>query len=205
METEKSKAAIIGCGNIAGGFDRQVPNDWTFTHAGAYHLCSQTQLVGVYDVDKAASQRFRQKWGNVTCYDDLSEMLQNERPQIVSICSPTEKHFECFQAVCSHDVPALFCEKPLSYDLNEARLMSQLAGERLVAVNYFRRWNLTFQELKERIDLETYGAPLRVTAYYTKGYIHNASHIIDLLIWFFGPVIEIRLLRIWWKEAHSNW
>jgi len=199
----KYRAAIIGCGNIAGGYDRQIPKEWAFTHAGAYHLCEQTDLVAVHDVDPAAMERFRQKWGPVACYRDIREMIAKEQPHIVSICSPTETHAKVFQTICEQDVPAIFCEKPLSYHLQDALKMPDIAVGRTVAVNYFRRWNVTFQNLKTKIDARQYGEPVKIVAYYTKGFVHNASHLIDQLIWFFGPVQKARVMKIWWKDPND--
>lgn len=191
----KFRVAIIGCGNIAGGYDKAVPVEWTFTHAGAYRLCSETELVAVHDILPEAMTKFKEKWGPVNCYENLEELLERENPHIVSICCSTENHAAVFQAVCRYDVPALFCEKPLSYDLEEARRMIRFSGERIVGVNYFRRWNTTLQELKNRIDEGQFGELISIRAIYTKGFTHNASHIIDLILWFFGPVEGVKVMK----------
>lgn len=199
----KYRTAIIGCGRIAGGYDTAIPTEWSFTHAGAYHLFPKTELVGICDRDAFALKRFCQKWGNVACYQNPEEMLMQAQPQIVSICTPTEVHLENFKLVCKHDVRALFCEKPLSYDFDEAKQMGELLQERVVAVNYFRRWNQTFQSLRERITQGNYGLPQKVVAYYSKGFIHNASHSIDLLLWFFGPALSAQVTKCFWQDSHD--
>lgn len=195
------KAAIVGCGQIAGGFDIEIPTEWSFTHAGAFRLCPETKLVSVCDSDPGALERFKAKWGNVNAYTRLEDMLEKEHPHVVSLCTPTEDHPRSFRTLCLYDVPAIFCEKPLSYQLSECQEMVSLAKERVVAVNYFRRWNRTLEELKRKIAARTFGRLERIVAYYTKGYVHNAGHLIDLLLWFFGPIEEGRVSKVHWKNS----
>lgn len=196
------RVAIVGCGNIAGGYDRVVssgPGAWSFTHAGAYQLCTGTDLVAVCDIDSQAREAFGRKWGVKKSYGDVKEMIQKERPDIVSICTPTRSHHEVFKTLCHLDVPAIFCEKPLAYRYEEALAMQDLAGQRIVAVNYFRRYNETFEQLRGKIRDQFFGRELHATAYYSKGFIHNASHFINLLMWFFGEVDEAQVERVLWQ------
>lgn len=190
------KAAIIGCGNIAGGYDIKVPDKWSFTHAGAYHLCPDTKLVAVADVAIGPLKRFGMKWGIERLYEDYREMLEKEAIDILSICLPTEKHYEVFEYAVKKDVPAIFCEKPLSNDLEEAKKMVNMSEGRVVSVNYFRRWNTTIVQLREELEKGTYGNAIHATVRYTKGVFVNGSHLIDLMRWFFGEPEEVNLLKI---------
>ena len=77
------KAAIIGCGNIAGGYDKKIPDSWSFTHAGAYHLCPDTELIAAADTDNNTLDRFSKKWNVRNAYIDYAEMLEKEDIDIV--------------------------------------------------------------------------------------------------------------------------
>ena len=59
---DKLRSAIIGCGRIAGGYDQMVPTEWSATHAGAYRLCPETELVAVADSDPETLKDFQEKW-----------------------------------------------------------------------------------------------------------------------------------------------
>jgi len=186
------RAAIIGCGAVAGGYDLDPDMGWTVTHAGGYHLCPKTELLAVCDIVPEALSVFGKKWGVKHLYKDYEDMLRQERPDIVSICLPSEYHFDAYRCACQIGIPGIYLEKPVSPNLEEALAMRNVRHGRPVAVNYFRRWNPTLKKLKDEFDDGQYGNPLRVTVHYVKGLISNGSHFIDLLRWFWGEPIGIR-------------
>jgi len=190
------KSAIIGCGRIAGGYDPLIPLEWSATHAGAYHLCPDTKLIAVADPNPEALKAFQQKWGIDRGYFDYREMLEKENPDIVSLCLPTEHHYKAFEAVTERNIKAIFCEKPLSYDLGEAKSIVEMGRDRIVAVNYFRRWNPTLISLAQGIKKKDFGKVVSVTVRYTKGLFVNGSHLVDLMRWFFGEPSNINTFRI---------
>lgn len=189
------KAAIIGCGNIAGGYDREVPREWSLTHAGAYHLCPRTKLVAVADPDPEKLKSFQKKWNVEQGYADYSELLKNESIDIVSLCLSTEHHFAAFKASVKYDVKAVFCEKPLSYNSNEAQSIAEIAEGRVVSVNYFRRWNPTIAGVAKDIKKGKFGRTINVVMRYTKGLLTNGSHLIDLARWFWGEPNSISFIK----------
>lgn len=197
------KCAIIGCGNIGSGYDKAIPLRWTLTHAGAYHLCDKTELIAAADTDPEALKNFGEKWKVQKLYADYREMLETELIDILSLCLPAEGHFEAFKFACQKDIQAIFCEKPLSFDLNEAKEMVRMSDGLVIAVNYFRRWNPTILQLKEDIQKGKYGKVKRVTAHYTKGLIGNGSHLIDLMRWFFGEPDEIQVMKYYNSDSKN--
>ncbi len=198
------KSAIIGCGKIAGGYDIKVPDKWSFTHAGAYHLCKETRLTAIADISEKALNEFSQKWEIDNCYTDYKDLLDKESIDILSICLSTEKHYEVFKYACEKGIPAIFCEKPLSYDLKEARDMVEMSNDRVVAVNYFRRWNPALVQLREELCGGKFGRVLNATIHYTKGLFVNGSHLVDLMRWFFGEPNDIRLIRTTWQDTRDS-
>ena len=189
------RTAIIGCGRIAGGYDQAVPTEWSATHAGAYHLCPDTELVAVADPDPETLKLFQEKWGVAKGYEDSNELLAREEIDVVSLCLPTEYHFHAFESVIHQEIPAIFCEKPLANNLAEARRMKDLAQDRIVAVNYFRRWNPSLARLAEEFRQKKHGELVSVIVRYPKGMLVNASHFVDLARWFWGEPVEQTLLR----------
>lgn len=188
------RAAIVGCGAIAGGYDLIPNEEWTATHAGAYRLCPRTELTAVCDIMPDLLTDFGKKWEVNHLYSDLQEMLQKEHLDILSICSQSDHHFEAYRLACQSSVQALYLEKPVSSSLDDALTMGKFAQGRPVAVNYFRRWNPSLITLREEFRGGHYGKPLRVTVHYVKGLVSNGSHFIDLLRWFWGDPIKINRL-----------
>ncbi len=194
------KAAIVGLGGIAGGYDRIPPDPadpgaWSATHAGAYRLCPDTELVAVADPDPEARRAFREKWTVPGAYAGMDELLDHEDVDVLSLCLPTGHHPRAFMTAIERDVPALFMEKPLASDLADARRMVAAGKGRPVAVNFFRRWNPTFREVKEELEAGTHGRVLSATFRYAKGLLVNGSHHIDTARWLLGEPVGIRGLR----------
>ena len=199
---QKLKAVgIIGCGRIAGGYDPVIPEKFSATHAGAYHLCKKTVLVAASDPSESARNAFREKWGVKNIYAGFEEMLETEELDILSICLPTPLHYKAACAAKARGIPAIFLEKPLSDDLKEAAAIRDMLNDSLVAVNYFRRWNPTLAALRAALKQKKMGQPISVVVRYTKGILVNGSHLVDLARWFWGEPEEIRYLQ---TVKHDN-
>ena len=188
-------SAIIGCGNIAGGYDRSVPAEWSMTHAGGYQLCPETKIVAAADTDRQVLEGFQEKWHVTRGYTDYVEMLEKEAIDILSICLPTEYHFDVFKAAVDHNIKAIFCEKPLAYDLGEAYRMFEMSHGRIVSVNYFRRWNLTFADIIAGIQRGDFGKGINIIVRYTKGLYVNGSHFVDLMRWMWGEPKKATVIK----------
>ncbi len=190
------RAVVIGCGGVASRYDEFSEGKWTATHAGAYAACPDVDLVSAADLDAEALAAFGRRWRVDGLYADYRRMLDRERPDIVSICLPVERHLDALRAACGADAKAVFLEKPVARSSADARESIRVAGARPVAVNYFRRWNPTLRQLRDELAGGVHGSVIRVTVHYVKGLLGNASHYIDLLRWFFGEPKEARLLRV---------
>lgn len=189
------KTAIVGCGNIAGGYDKDVPVEWSATHAGAYHLCPDTDLVAVSDINSGSLEGFKKKWGVQKGYLDYQEMLKKEKIDILSICAPTPFHYEIFCSAIAQGTKAVYLEKPLSDNLSTAGKMVEAGSKMIVAVNYFRRWNTTFSDLADKIKANEYGKGIMATVHYNKGIFLNGSHFVDMMCWFWGEPVHAEYVR----------
>lgn len=74
-------------------------------------------------------------------YVDLEEMLERERPDLVSVCLANEGHFEPTLAVIRAGFP-LLVEKPLVFDLDQADMLLREAEARSLffAINFNHRY-----------------------------------------------------------------
>lgn len=193
-------AAIIGCGRIAGGYDREAPNvddadAWSATHAGGYLLCPETNLIAAADPSEDARTEFRNKWSCDSLYADHHRMLAEQMPDIISICAPTRVHAEVFDAVVATKAKGILLEKPIAATLVDAERILHTAGDVPVVVNFSRRFNPTYAEIATNLQTGVYGRILNAVFRYTKGMVVNGSHHIDTARWFFGDVVEVEHLK----------
>ena len=102
-----AKFALVGCGRISA------------SHLDAIKNAPHATLVAVCDIieeraKKAALENGLDKW-----YTDIEEMIENEKPDVCCILTPSGLHAECAVRVAKHGVNVL-CEKPL--DVNEENM-----------------------------------------------------------------------------------
>ena len=186
------RAGIIGCGKIAGGYNLKYQKGKSLTHACSYKELENVELVAICDPSEIARDDFAKRWNIKNSFSNIESMINNVDLDIVSICSPTECHLEAFEVLNKTNIKGVFCEKPLSYNLQESYRIYSLGIKKKVSINYFRRWNPSFVDLRSKITSKKFGDVKAIHVYYTKGLYVNASHFIDLLSWFFGDPINVR-------------
>jgi predicted dehydrogenase len=190
------KAGIIGCGNIAGKFDKTPGKKPIYTHAGAYFVNPQTEIVAAADSNKNNLSEFAKKWQVKNVYSDFKTMLEKEDLDIVSICTPKELHFDAVKCAAKHGVKAILCEKPFTGSVSKAEYLVKYCRNKgvLLAINYTRRYASGHQDVKEIIKKEQIGKIQAVNCFYTKGLFNSGSHLINLLLFFFGKINKVSLI-----------
>jgi len=186
------RVLIIGCGAIAGGYDAdRSATDWPLSHAGAIARDAKFELAGCVDPDDAARAAFARRW-NVPIAASSMEAFEAEQGafDLVVIASPTRFHADCLEAALGLRPRAVFCEKPLASDIAKAAELAARYGDEGVhlAVDYTRRWAPDLAEFARQIEAGWWGELIAATGTYTKGVVHNGSHLVDLLHMLIGPL-----------------
>ena len=87
------RVLIVGCGNIAGGFDAdRATAQPPLTHAGAYTRHGGFDIVACVDPDANRRAAFMQRWGVAQGFDDIKAAAVAAPFDLISICSPTAVH-----------------------------------------------------------------------------------------------------------------
>ena len=104
----------------------------------------QTTLVAVADPNTDERDGLVARYGlqAVHVYNSVSEMLDSEELDIVSVCTTTADHARTVEAAASHGIHCVV-EKPLAFRLADADRMYAAAGKYTiqVATNYPSRWD----------------------------------------------------------------
>lgn len=187
------RAAVIGCGKIGSelSVDPFLKGD-VFTHAEAYTRCAKTELVALCDSDLTKLDAAAALWGAEGMYAHARDLVESEKLDIISICTPTSTHGEVLLDVLDSPNPprAILCEKPLGMTLAESEMMAQLAAKKnvVLATIYMRRYANNFRALKKFLDEGGIGKLQVVTGLYIKGTFHNGTHWFDMLRYLCGEV-----------------
>lgn len=139
------KVALIGIGGMGG------------LHFNIYKALEKAELVAVCDID---AEKINQKTEgmNLNHYTDIDDLLANEKPDLIDICTPTFFHME-------HIVKALksganvICEKPLALSSKQTQIILDTIEEtgKLFMTAHVVRFMSNYKYLKSVIDSKKYG------------------------------------------------
>lgn len=169
MSTAKDllRYAIIGCGRPhrtdgATGFGM---GHW---HARAFRASGRTRLVALADINCDNAEAFRAAHGDdqTRIYADYRQMLREQSPDIVSICTWPKFHAEMVIAAAEAGVRAIHCEKPIATTFGDARRMIEVCTQRGVQLtfNHQRRFNTPFRTARDMLRSGRIGRLLRIEA-----------------------------------------
>ena len=194
---------VVGLGQIGMGYDLALPPEaHVFTHARAFQRDPGFALVAGVDPDAGRRETFTRVFG-CPAYDELAMALEAHLPSLVVIAGPTPLHLPMVRAALAlPSTRCIVCEKPLAYDLAEARAIveeCEAAGVALF-VNYMRRSDPGVVEIRRRLESGAIATPVKGVAWYSKGFLHNGSHFFNLLEYWLGPMQGATVLdrgRLW--------
>lgn len=198
------KYAIIGCGRIS-------PN-----HIAAA-IESGLDIVAVCDVEESKMDLIIENFDlpmTTSKYVNYEKMLENEKPELVAICTESGKHGKIALACIAAGINVII-EKPMTLSLIEADQIIALAKEKHVKVSacHQNRFNKSILKIREAITDKRFGKLLHGTAhirwnrgedYYIQApwrgtweqdggaLMNQCIHNIDLLRWMMGDdIVEV--------------
>lgn len=185
----KYNTAVIGCGRIGSEFDDDPKRTYAASHAGAYDSVQKSDLVAVCDTDKKKLDKCVEKWKSPRGYTDYREMFTSEKIDIVSVCTPPASHHSVIKDILElGKVKAVFCEKPIAEDIDEALEIVDLCRKSnvILQIDHQRRFDQMHNQIRDLIQSKELGEVQQVNFYYTAGIKNTGSHMFDLLRFFFG-------------------
>lgn len=117
MSYEPVRVAIVGCGNISGGYARSL---------GARP--DKIQICGAYDIDPARAQAFRESYGG-RAYESLDALLADDAVELAVNLTSHAMHTEVSLAALAAG-KHVHSEKPLAATLADGERIVHLARER---------------------------------------------------------------------------
>ncbi len=191
----KLRALVVGCGRIGSEFGRLATLAGIHSHAEAYARHPRTELVAVVDADARKARAAGRLWHVPSATDPLPAVREFQ-PDLVSLCTPDETHFPLARDLVKQGgLRALLVEKPLALKSSEAAELVRLCRRHKVAlgVNYLRRLSPAFQQIRDELRAGKHGKLVLARFTYGKGLVHNGSHALDLLRFWFGEPATLRV------------
>lgn len=134
------KAAVIGVGSMGKN------------HARVYSELPEVELVAVADAQLDSARAVAERYG-VNYYANHLDMLEKERPQVVTIAVPTALHADISIQAMESGADVLI-EKPIASNIEDALQIIQRSKElnRKLMVGHIIRFNPAIQALKQKIS-----------------------------------------------------
>lgn len=209
---KKLKGALVGCGMIA----RE--------HIAAVAELENVDIAAVCDLSparaEATAERFRiGKW-----YTDFVQLLSDISPDLIHITTPPLSHYSIAKICLSSGLNVL-CEKPVTTQYADFRLLKQLAAENgcMLMENQNLRFHSSIRRISQLIASGSLGELIDVqicislnivgpgSPYFDRNSPHFVStlrgevigdflpHIAYLTYMFIGPIVDLK--TIWAKRS----
>lgn len=182
--TQPLTVLVCGAGNIAHRFDTPE-GDAVFTHTKGFLRHGGFRIAAIIDEQSERAEEAARIW-NIPRYGRCLDDVRDGGYDVVSICTPDHTHAQYLRDALTLQPKLVLCEKPLSASIEEASALVELYQKHDIhlAVNYSRRWLPDFQRLSAQALSGEFGKVVSARMKYYKGFLHNASHFVDLLAMF---------------------
>ena len=205
------RAAIIGLGRMGSTIDDEVTDvERPFSIASSCHANERLELVAGADLLPERRAAFRERWGVEALYEDYMEMIDQERPDLVAVCTTAtglqkpgdrapspdfrgDSHAEIAVDAANAGVPMLFVEKAMACSVRAADEVLAACTEHgtLFNTGVMRRFNPLYHELRAMIERGDIGKPMAAVHHARTTLMHGHIHAIDTLSYLLGdPAIE---------------
>jgi perosamine synthetase len=170
------RAALIGYGGIA-------PD-----HADGFEGTGLARLVAVSDIAPKAIATALDRRGYLRGYRDYRRMLDEVRPDVVSICTWPQHHAEAVEAAAAAGVKGILCEKPLALQVADLeRMQAACAGRGTkLAGGHQYRFHPTHLAAAAIVRSGELGTVSKATGHIKSTLANNGPHLIDTVRFLLG-------------------
>jgi len=188
------KAAIIGCGRMAGTIDDEITYDHAdfirpYGHAPGYAATEGVELVAASDIDADRLNSWCDRFNVEERFTDHGQLLEQVKPDVVSVTTPAHARANPLVDVVEFGVRGIYTEKALcTSQLDLDRIVSAVRSREIpIVYGAMRRYWTGFETARAFLDAGHLGAPQAALIGAAGGSaFHTHSHIIDAAFYLLG-------------------
>ena len=162
----KFRVGIIGCGRMASTIEDEVQGlqrgglILPYCHAGGYIEVEETEMVAACDIAEDKLNAFTERWNVPRGYNDFRQLIDEEKPDILSITTRPEQHAEAMIYGAENGVKGMYAEKPLCCSLAEADAIKEAFQRNNVFLEFgpMRRNWAVYRQARQIADSGQLGA-----------------------------------------------
>ena len=197
----KIKFAVVGCGSIGK------------RHIAVLDAEPEAEIVAICDIDENKCKELSALYQNIPYYTSFDKMLSEIKADVVNIVTPHALHAEMSIKAAAQKFNVLV-EKPMALSTDDCMAMNLAAEKDKVKLWVVKqnRHNVPVKLVKDAFDKGMLGKIFmvkcdilwnRYQGYYDESpwrgkkaleggaLFTQASHFIDLLVWWFGDVVKV--------------
>ncbi len=200
----KIKFAIVGCGSIGK------------RHIAVLDSESEAEIVAICDIDNTKINEQSNLYEGIKTYSDYTKMLSEITADVINVVTPHHLHAEMTIEALNKGFNVLV-EKPMALNSKDCEAMNNAAvknNKKLWVVKQ-NRYNIPIRLTKDALNANRLGkvfmvkcdilwnryqgyydeSPWRGKKVFEGGALYTqASHFIDLLVWWFGDVVSAQTM-----------
>lgn len=181
----KTRIGIIGCGRPL-RTEGATGYGMAHRHMAGYLKTGGCQLAAVTDISRPNAEAFTAAYNpEAGIYEDPVRMMEDARPDVVSVCLWPHLHAEVVSAIAPFAPKAIHCEKPMDVHWDVCLEMDEICRRHGVQLtfNHQRRFNLPFLKARELLDTGEIGQLRRLESGW-HNLFDSGTHWIDMMFYF---------------------
>jgi len=189
--TKPTPVIIFGGGKIACGKHLKDASQ-PLSHMAAINSLDNLYVHAIIEKSEKRQVEIARDWPATSIYKDLAStpLLDNE---IIAICSPPETHLMAAREALQRHPLCVLIEKPCCQSAHEARKL--LKEAKAAGVDIFVNYNRRFDARLEQLRTQYPEPPKEIHISYSRGIYNYASHFIDLILFWYGTVQSVHILK----------
>lgn len=197
MGEKKYKVVILGCGKMGAFYDFDHSNTHPpLSHLRAFYSHKNFEVLAIIDTNKSNLEMINKKYNIPYSFTSIEKFLESKiSTDVLSVCTPTKKHFKNIKEVLNINPKLIFCEKPITNCVNLSNEIVKLCENKNIKllVNFSRRWDPFINKFKDNIKKNKFGNLDKIFVKTNNGILNYGSHLFDLLLYLFGEINEDKI------------
>ena len=192
MKKKIKNCLVVGLGKIGMMYDLKKKNNYSMAHISSIKKSNYFSLYGAVDTDPK-KRKICNNYFKTRTFDKI-EHIDKKKFDLIIISTPTDTHYNVIKKILSLlSARVILVEKPFTNSFSKAKKLSNLLKNKVkIFVNYSRITDISSLLIKKKLIKAPYSY---CKVFYSKSILNNCSHFINLFQFFFGDVIQYKLLK----------
>ena len=199
------RVGIIGLGRMGSTIDDEGHTHLPYSIATACRASERLEIAAGCDLRSERRSAFAERWDVNALYEDFRDMVREERPDIVAVCTTAsglqkparqapdatfrgDSHAELAVALAEMGVPMLYVEKAMASSMTAADDIRDAVVKNGTVFNtgVLRRFDNRYEVVRNAVLRGDVGEPRAAVHYAQSSLMHGHIHSIDTLSWLIG-------------------